>query len=58
MNSIWQKIRQFWNGLGPFWQKFFVVVVVIVALYYLISPYQNCMRDRHSGTFCIRDTAW
>ena len=31
MNSFWQTVRQFWDGLDPFWQKFFVVVAVIVG---------------------------
>ena len=46
MNSFWKTVRQFWDELDPFWQKFFVVVSVIVGLYYLMSPYQNCMRER------------
>lgn len=58
MNSLWQKIRQFWDGLDPFWQKLFVVVAVIVGLYFLMSPYQNCMRERGSGYFCTMQTNW
>ena len=58
MNSIWQKMRKFWEGLDPFWQKFFVVVAVIVGLYYLMSPYENCMRERGSEYFCGKLTNW
>lgn len=57
MESLWQKIRQFWDVIDPFWQKFFVVVAVIVGLYYLMSPYQNCMRTA-SNFYCIAKTAW
>lgn len=58
MNSIWQKMRQFWDELDPFWQKFFVVVVVIVGLYYIMSPYQNCMRGGAGSGWCMRFTSW
>lgn len=59
MNYFWKKVRQFWDGLDPFWQKFFVVVAVIVGLYYLMSPYQNCLRlGERSATICMRFTTW
>lgn len=58
MKHLWQQLRQLWAGLDPFWQKFFVVVAVIVGLYYLMSPYQNCMRERDSSNFCMRHTTW
>jgi hypothetical protein len=58
MNSIWQKMRKFWQGLDPFWQKFFMVVAVIVGPYYLMSPYENCMREQGSAYFCTKLTTW
>lgn len=42
-----------------------VVAVVIVGLYYVISPYQNCMRTFPDGTIaavndasCQRYSSW
>lgn len=43
--------------IRPLLEEVFVVVVVIVALYYLMSPYQNCTRE-HSAYFCTRETNW
>ena len=39
--------------------KFILVVIIIVVLYYILSPYQNCMRDLDiAKAFCIRNTTW
>ena len=39
------------------------VSVAIIVLYFLISPYQNCMcggneQDHSRSSFCSRNTAW
>ena len=34
-----------------------VILVVVVALYYLMSPYQLCMREGN-GVWCFKETAW
>lgn len=50
------------NGNEPIHKNFFVrvgvVFISILILYFIISPYQNCMReiDRHFS--CIRTTNW
>ena len=36
-----------------------VVFIAIAALYFLVSPYQNCLRDSdRSSAVCTRFTAW
>jgi len=46
------------------WKILLLVGVILVALYFIASPYQNCMRDlnmpdlyKRTGT-CLRLTAW
>ena len=42
----------------PLHKNFFVrvvfVVICIIGLYFLISPYQNCLRDYKEGSSKIR----
>ncbi len=40
--------------------KVVAAIIVVVALYYLISPYQNCLRDTgsHRASYCVRSTSW
>jgi len=38
-------------------KKVGVGVVILVALYYLMSPYQNCVRS-HNAAYCIAKTSW
>jgi len=35
-----------------------VIVVAIIAVYYVVSPYQNCIRDGHRSAWCTHSTAW
>jgi hypothetical protein len=35
-----------------------VVAVVIVGLYYVMSPYQICMREIGQVRFCLIKTSW
>ncbi len=43
-------------------KKFLIRVVVIAILlvvgYYLFSPFQNCMRNMGSHSFCVKNTGW
>lgn len=46
--------------------KVVIVLVAIVGLYYLVSPYQNCVRDNAVGDteryqvseWCQKNTSW
>jgi hypothetical protein len=40
--------------------KVLVAGVVIVALYFVFSPYQTCMRDTDGDylSFCTQNTSW
>ena len=35
-----------------------IIIAVLVGLYYLISPYQNCMRDFKSTSNTNLDKSW
>jgi hypothetical protein len=35
-----------------------LILVVVAALYYLVSPYQNCMRDIPNKTVCFIQSTW
>ena len=41
-----------------------VAIVAVIGLYYLMSPYQNCLRGFHIDTklvrqaFCTTNTSW
>jgi len=45
--------------LETFLGKVVLVTVVIVALYFLMSPYQNCVRsDEYVRDGCTATTSW
>ena len=44
--------------LETFLGKVVLVAVVIVGLYFLISPYQNCIRSTSNKSGCILHTSW
>ena len=36
-----------------------VVMVLFIGLYYVVSPYQNCLRDTFDDIgFCVKRTGW
>ena len=47
---------------GTFHFKFLfaaiVSTVLVIGLYYVISPYQNCFRDYYELDFCFKYTDW
>ncbi len=48
-----------WNNPLHLLAALAVVAVVIVGLYYLMSPYQNCVRvSSYTKTWCITETGW
>jgi hypothetical protein len=34
------------------------ISIIIIILYYIISPYQNCLRTSFSERQCISKTSW
>jgi hypothetical protein len=50
------------NEKEPIHKNFFVrvgvVFISILILYFIISPYQNCMRGIDSERVCINKTNW
>ena len=35
-----------------------IVAVVIIVLYYIMSPYQNCVRNETDEELCLSNTIW
>ena len=35
-----------------------IVAVVIIVLYYIMSPYQNCVRNEIDEDLCLSKTIW
>jgi len=35
-----------------------IVGVVIIVLYYIMSPYQNCVRNEIDEDLCLSKTIW
>jgi len=50
------------HDFGAVEKQFIVKVLVIVGslvlLYYLFSPYQNCIRKINNAAWCIHNTSW
>jgi uncharacterized protein (UPF0333 family) len=44
--------------LETFLGKVVVVAVVIVGVYFLMSPYQNCLRGGLTEYHCTMNTSW
>ena len=47
--------------ISTFWKIIilqFLALIFIVILYYITSPYQNCMRQNLYKGFCIEKTRW
>ena len=40
---------------GFFW---LMIVLGLVVIYYIASPYQNCIRKPLNASFCVRETGW
>jgi len=52
------KLKEWFKGLSATNQRLVIAVAVVIGLYYLMSPYQNCMRADNSSGYCIRATSW
>ena len=35
-----------------------IIVVVVIGLYYLMSPYQKCVRMKNNPSWCLGKTNW
>ena len=51
-------LLKIWNSIDIVIRRMLVGAVILIALYYLGSPYQNCMRDNRSSNYCLYRTAW
>ena len=38
--------------------KVFAVATTVLVLYFIISPYQNCIRSDNYPGFCTKNTGW
>ena len=38
--------------------RVFAVAITILVLYFVISPYQNCIRTVPNEPWCTRNTSW
>ena len=38
--------------------KIGIAIVIVLALYYVFSPYQNCMRAEDFSSWCTQATQW
>jgi len=43
---------------NDFWLKLTVIVAIVVGLYFIMSPYQNCMREVDRARYCLMKTSW
>ena len=43
------KLVEWFKGLSATSQRLIIAIPVVIALYYLMSPYQNCLRH-YDGT--------
>lgn len=47
--------------MNEYLRKVVIVVAAIVVVYFVVSPYQNCMRDgpgSRPAAWCSRNTSW
>jgi hypothetical protein len=51
-------LLKIWNSIDIVIRRILVGAVILLALYYLASPYQNCMRDVGRSGACLNLTAW
>ena len=51
------KLAQIWNSLDKSVQLIIVGGIVILVLYYFMSPLQQCKREKPHG-YCYRITSW
>ena len=53
-------MRMDWNDPKHLLAAVVVGALTIVGLYYVMSPYQNCIRDNGSeySTYCSQHSAW
>ena len=40
------------------WQVLVLAHVLLIILYFVVSPYQNCKRDMSSKGWCFKSTNW
>ena len=46
------------NITESFLFRLIAVAITILVIYFVMSPYQNCMKEKGSAGFCTRETGW
>ena len=57
-SKLMDKIKACWASLDSTAKAILIGGKVVLILYFIMSPYQNCKRDGRSGSYCIRMTSW
>ena len=50
-------ILKFWNSIDIQMRRMVVGAVILITLYYLVSPLQQCKRER-PHYWCYKNTDW
>ena len=56
-SNLIDKIKAFWASLDSSSKAILLGGAVVLILYFVMSPYQNCKRDSGSS-FCMKYTTW
>jgi hypothetical protein len=57
-SKVPSRFANFWNSLDKSIQIILVGGAVILVLYYLMSPLQQCKRERSNNYFCYKTASW
>ena len=57
-SNLIDKIKEFWASLDNSAKALLLGGVVVLILYFIMSPYQNCKRDGRNAGFCHVNTSW
>ena len=41
-----------------FYVRLGVAAIILIVLYFIFSPYQNCVRAGKTEAFCVMQTGW
>ena len=52
------EIKAFWASLDSTAKAILLGGAVVLILYFIMSPYQNCKRDGVATGFCHINTTW
>jgi hypothetical protein len=57
-SNLIDKIKAFWASLDSTAKAILLGGAVVLILYFIMSPYQNCKRDGVATGFCHINTTW